>query len=419
MRFTRLQQWLDWLDSGSTARIDLGLERVRDVWERLGHPAPPWPLVTVAGTNGKGSSVALLEAIWGAAGYRVAAYTSPHLLRYNERVRIGGTELDDAALCEAFARVDTVRGDAALTYFEFATLAAVDGFMRAEPDVVILEVGLGGRLDACNLFAADVALVTAIGLDHQAWLGNDREQIGYEKAGIFRSGRPAVCGDSQPPASIAAQAAQIGAPLYQVGEAFQFRSNPPGWEWWCEGRRRTGLPMPSLAGTHQVGNAAAVLMVLELLAARLPVGQGAVREGLMKVTIPGRCQVIPGEVETLLDVAHNPQAALALAELLRRRPCDGRTHLVVGMLEDKASGEFAAALRDGVNVWYVGGIAAPRGLDAAALAGRLRSAGVEPRVVAPDVAAAYAAAQSAARPGDRIVVCGSFYSVAAVLAGPV
>lgn len=416
MRFTRLQQWLDWLDSGASARIDLGLERVRAVWERLQHPPPPWPLITVAGTNGKGSCVAMLEAILAAAGYRVATYTSPHLLRYNERVRIAGAEADDAALCEAFARVDEACGDVTLTYFEFGTLAAIDHFMHAAPDVVILEVGLGGRLDACNILDADVALVTRIGLDHQAWLGADREPIGREKAGIFRSGRAAVCGDPQPPGSIAAEAARIGASFYQAGEGFHFRSTPPGWEWWCPTRRRTALPVPALPGTHQIGNAAAVLMVLELLAQRLPVGQGAVRAGLMTAAVPGRCQILPGEVETILDVAHNPQAAQALAELLRRRPCEGKTHMVLGMLEDKASGEFVAALRDGTSAWYVGGIAAVRGLSGADLAERLRGIGVEPDVVAADVGAAYEAALTAAQPGDRIVVCGSFFSVAALLA---
>lgn len=419
MRFSHLQQWLDWLESGSAARIELGLDRVREVLGKLGHCAPPWPVITVAGTNGKGSCVVLLEAMLRAAGYRVAAYTSPHLIRYNERVRVDGIDVEDAALCDAFARVDRAREEVPLTYFEFGTLAAIEHFVTVEPDVAILEVGLGGRLDACNVLDAEVALVTRIGVDHQQWLGPDRETIGREKAGIFRTGKPAVCGDPDPPASIAAEAARLGVPLYQAGSAFHARSAPPGWEWWCGTRRRAALPLPSLLGTHQINNAAAVLMVLELLAERLPVGQGAVRQGLMEAHLAGRCQVLPGAVETILDVAHNPQAAATLAAFLERRPCTGKTHAVLGMLEDKETAGFVAALNDRVAAWYVGGIAAPRGLSGTALAQRLQALGITPTVVAVDVGAAYGSALAAARPGDRIVVCGSFFSVAALLSGPV
>lgn len=416
MRFTQLKEWLEWLESGSNARIELGLERVQAVFDRLGGAAPSWSLITVAGTNGKGSCVALLEAILRAAGYTVGAYTSPHLLRYNERVSVNGKALSDDALCHAFARIDQARDDTPLTYFEFGTLAAIDHFMRVPPDVVILEVGLGGRLDACNILSADIALVSRIGLDHQSWLGEDREAIGREKAGIFRAGRLAVCGDPEPPASIANEARSVGARLYQIGEDFHYRATPPGWEWRCATRRRSALPFPSLLGSHQIQNAAAVLMVLELLADRLPVGQGAVRQGLMEVRLAGRCQVLPGTVETILDVAHNPQAAGIVAELLQRRPCEGKTHLVLGMLEDKDTEGFVRNLREQVAAWYVGGIAAPRGLDANALAARLRAVGIEPDSVADDVGAAYEAASDRASRGDRIVVCGSFYAVAAVLA---
>lgn len=416
MRFSHLDQWLDWLEHGSAARIELGLDRVRAVYDRLAYSAPEWGLVTVAGTNGKGSCVAMLEAVLQAAGYRVATYTSPHLLRYNERVRVAGAAVDDGALCRAFTRVDAARGSIPLTYFEFGTLAAIDHFVASRPDIVLLEVGLGGRLDACNILDADVALVTRIGIDHEAWLGTDREAIGREKAGIFRPGRPAVCGDPEPPASIAAEARRLGAPLYQAGTAFHFRSNPPGWDWWCEGRRRSALPLPGLLGMHQINNAAAVLMVLELLAERFPVGQGAVRKGLMEANLPGRCQVLPGRVETLLDVAHNPQAAETLSALLERRPCEGRTHIVLGMLEDKETTAFVQALRECATAWYVGGIEAPRGLSGPALAERLQNTGIAPRVVVKDVGAAYDAACAAAEDGDRIVVCGSFFSVAAILA---
>ncbi|GAB4345183.1 MAG: bifunctional tetrahydrofolate synthase/dihydrofolate synthase [Gammaproteobacteria bacterium] len=419
MRFSRLDEWLAWLEAGSGSRIELGLERVAAVLQRLGWSQPGWPLITVAGTNGKGSSVAFLEAILEAAGYRVGTYTSPHLLRYNERIRVDATPVADEVICEAFARVDSAREGIELTYFEFGTLAAIDHFARLEPDVVILEVGLGGRLDACNVLDADVALVTRIGLDHQEWLGPDRNAIAREKAGIFRAGRPAVCGDPDPPATLFEEAERLGARLLVSGRDFRFRSTAPGWEWQSGLRRRTALPVPGLLGRHQVANAAAVLMVLELLADRLPVGQSAIRTGLMAASLPGRFQVVPGSPEVILDVAHNPQAAAVVAELLRQRPCKGRTHAVLAMLADKAVAEFVTRFDGVVDLWHLAGLSVPRGLDVDSLERRFGQSGQVPASRSAGVVEAFARAREAAGPDDRILVCGSFHTVAEMARGDV
>ncbi len=415
MRFNTLNEWLTWLEAGQNARIELGLDRVARVLERMGRQSLHCPIITVAGTNGKGSCVALLEAILSAAGYRVGVYTSPHLLKYNERVRVAGAPATDEALCAAFSRVDNARGDTALTYFEFGTLAAIEHFARTFPDAVILEVGLGGRLDACNVLDADVALVTRIGLDHQDWLGSDRESVAIEKAGIFRAGRPAVCGDPEPPATIETEARRIGATLYQSGSHFHFRMDFPDWNWWCDAGRHEALPLPGLPGVHQAANAAAVLMVLELLADRLPVGRDALHRGLAEAALPGRFQVVAGTPELILDVAHNPQAAQALAELLRRRSCSGQTHVILGMLEDKDTGGFVAELQEVVDHWHLAGLSVSRGLSAQSLGQRLRDAGCHPSSESVGVTEAFQCVERSAEPEDRIVACGSFYTVAELL----
>ncbi len=417
MRFEALDEWLAWQDSLHPRKIDLSLDRVGRVAGALGLERPPFPVVTVAGTNGKGSCVALLEAVLSVAGYRVGAYTSPHLLRYNERVRVAGAALDDTQLCRAFARIDDARGDTALTYFEFGTLAALDRFRAARVDLALLEVGMGGRLDATNVVDAEVALVAALGVDHRDWLGPDRESIAREKAGIFRPGRPAVCADPEPPESLVQYAARLGTPLYRIGREFDFRLDGAGsWEWECGMRRRRALPPPALQGEFQVRNAAAALMTLELLAERFPVTQDEVRRGLQEVRLPGRFQVIPGPVEYILDVAHNPQAAQSLAANLARRPCRGRTLAVVALLSDKEIEAVAAAVDCVVDRWLAAGLDGPRTLPAAEFAARIRAAPVRaPLSVHPSVAEALAHADAQARPGDRIVVFGSFRTVEAAL----
>lgn len=413
MRFKSLNEWLAWQETLHSAAIELGLDRVRPVLKRMGLEHPPFPVVTVGGTNGKGSSVAMLEAILRAAGYRTGVYTSPHLLRYTERIRIYTEEIDEGNLCAAFERVDQARGGTSLTYFEFGTLAAIDIFAGARLDVAIMEVGMGGRLDAVNLLDADIALVTSIGIDHAEWLGDTREKIAFEKAGIFRPGRPAVCGDPDPPRTLIDHAAAIGAPLYRIGHEFGYRIEGPSWSWWSQARRRTALPHPALRGGFQLQNAAAVLMVLELLDDHLPLSQHDIREGLAAVSLPGRFQVLPGVPMRILDVAHNPHGALALAQTLRSQPCAGKTHAVVAMLADKDIGGVIEAMRGVVDVWYAAGLDVVRGASAARIVEALRAAGVPaPIHVYGDVTTAYAQAIASARPEDRMVVFGSFYTVA-------
>jgi dihydrofolate synthase/folylpolyglutamate synthase len=413
MRFHSLEAWLSWQESLHPSAIDLGLERPGRVLQTLGLDSPSHTVITVAGTNGKGSSVAMLESILLAAGYRVGCYTSPHLLRYNERVRIDGKPVDDMRLCAAFERIDHARGEISLTYFEFGTLAAFEIFDSAGLDVVVLEVGMGGRLDAVNLLDADVALVTAIDIDHAAWLGDDREAIGYEKAGIFRQGKAAVCSDPQPPHSLLRHAEEVGAPLHQLEREYRYVQEGESWRWQGQSMSREALPLPALRGRFQLQNAAGVLMVLELLAERLPVAVQHLRQGLHALTLPGRFQVIPGEVTTILDVAHNPQSAAALAQNLAAMPVTGTTHAVVAMLADKAMEEVVQLLRDVVEHWYAAGLDVYRGADSATMAAAVDASGSVQGY--PDVGAALTAAKAAAHLGDRIVIFGSFHTVAAAM----
>lgn len=419
-----LDQWLALLEGRHVQTIKLGLERVRAVRAALGAD-PESAIITVGGTNGKGSTCAMLESILLAEGYRVGCYTSPHLLRYNERVRIDGKEVSDEQLVEAFSRVEAVRGDTPLTYFEHGTLAAWSVFQQAAPDVIILEVGLGGRLDAVNVFDADCAIVTSVAMDHMDYLGDTREAIGYEKAGIFRAGRPAVCGDPQPPASLLEHAEAIGARLWVSGRDFGFGGDRQQWGYWRYGApiaqgalaKRAGLAYPSLRGANQLLNAAAVITALDALRDRVPVSMQAIREGLMLVEVPGRFQVLPGRPAVVLDVAHNPQAAGVLAENLGSMGFYAETHAVFGMLRDKDVDGVIALMRGRVDHWLLTDLPGPRGLKAEELALHLRTVGIDADIrcfASPDEA--YAAAQKSAAEGDRIVVFGSFLTVADVLA---
>ena len=410
-----LTDWLARLEQLHPSTIELGLERVRRVKDALGL-APAFPLIMVGGTNGKGSTCAYLEAILGAAGYRTGLYTSPHLLRYNERVRIAGREASDAELIAAFEQVDAARGDTSLTYFEFGTLGAMVQFIAAGVDVAILEVGLGGRLDAVNVFDADVAVVTGVDLDHMDYLGDTREKIGYEKAGIYRAGRPAICADPAPPDSLLGHARHLGADLRCVGRDFFALREGDRWAYRGPALVWQDLPLPAMAGAYQLRNAAGALAALEAVRGCLPVSEAAIRQGLRTAQVPGRFQRIARAPEIILDVAHNPEAARALAATLREQPVTGRTLAVVGMLADKDAAAVFAALRDEVDAWWTCTPASPRALEAAALAAVLRAqAGAAPVSVQPDVNAALAEARSAAREDDRILVFGSFYTVAAVL----
>ncbi|MDX1697320.1 MAG: bifunctional tetrahydrofolate synthase/dihydrofolate synthase, partial [Thiohalobacterales bacterium] len=367
-RFSTLDDWLGWQETLHPDPIELGLARVGEVAARLGLLSPPATVISVAGTNGKGSSVAMLDAIYRAAGYRTGVYTSPHLLKYNERIRVDGREIDDAGLCAAFERIDAARGDVSLTYFEFGTLAALDIFSRARPDIIILEVGMGGRLDAVNIIDADVALVTAIGIDHSAWLGNDREAIGREKAGIYREGRPAICSDPAPPATLEQTARAVGAGWRALGEHFDYRRSDAHWQWQGNGRRHDALPLPALQGRQQLDNAAGVIMATEVLQVRHPVPVAALAEGLRGVSLAGRCQLLPGRIERVLDVAHNLDSARLLAAWLADHPATGETWLVLGMLADKDAAGLEAILSPVIDHWCLAGLPGERGLPAGELA---------------------------------------------------
>ena len=412
-----LAEWLDYIEQIHPKSIQLGLERVAKVRDAMGR-ASSAVLLTVAGTNGKGSTCALLESVLLAAGYKVGLYTSPHLLRYNERVRLDGTAVNDERLCAAFESVERARGDVALTYFEFGTLAAWDIFTCERLDAVILEVGLGGRLDAVNAFDTDCALLTSVDFDHMEYLGDTRERIGYEKAGVFRQGKPAVVADPDPPQSVVEFARSLGAELRLIGRDFGFRPQGQQWTYWGRNGRRGGLAPPALRGRRQLANAAAALAALDEVRARLPVAAQDIRYGLARVELPGRFQVLPGRPTVVLDVAHNPQAAGVLAENLADMGAYRETHAVFGMLKDKDIEGVCRALKDRFSVWFVADLAAPRGATADTVANALEAAGAKGEVARfKNPLEAYGAARKRSGENDRIVVFGSFHTVAEVMQG--
>jgi dihydrofolate synthase/folylpolyglutamate synthase len=394
----------------------MGLERVTRVLASLAL-RPGFPIITVGGTNGKGSTCAMLESILHAAGYRVGLYTSPHLLRYNERVRIGRVPVTDADLCRAFAEVERARGDTPLTYFEFGTLAAMIVFLRARLDVVILEVGLGGRLDAVNAFDCDAAVIASIDLDHMEYLGDTREKIAFEKAGIFRRGKPAVVAESDCPRSMTDHAAAVDARLLLIDRDFQCTGDGTQWRYRGPCGTRGGLPYPALRGEYQLRNAAAALTALDALRDQLPVSMHDIRRGLLETEVAGRFQVLPGRPTVILDVAHNPHAARSLAENLKRMGLFRETVAVFGMLKDKDIAGVVAAVKDHVTRWLVADIRERRGASAAQLREALVTAGVTGDIVAFDHAgAAFREACRTATVNDRILVFGSFLTVAQAMA---
>jgi len=419
-----LSDWLDYQQRIHPRSIELGLARVREVWQRLGAPAPAAMVITVGGTNGKGSTVAFLEAMLVAMGKRVGCYTSPHLQRYNERVRLLGREASDVELIDAFERIEAARlmppRDVPFTYFEFGTLAALWIFAQNKLDVAVLEVGLGGRLDAVNIVDADAAIVTTIDLDHQDWLGNDRDSIGYEKAGIFRASRPAILGMREPPAGLLEEAARLGADVRRLGIDYDFGLQSWGWQW-RSGDQIIDLPEPLLAAPCQTGNAAAAVAALHGLRERIGWNPSALATGVHAARLPARLQRFarPGTAEIIVDVAHNPQAAGVLSAWLEQNPARGRTFAVFGALADKDVGGIVAPLSLRVDRWHLAGLDAltSRGLRVVDLRERLAAAAPRPASIFThgDPREALAAAQHQACEGDRIVAFGSFYVAAAVL----
>ncbi len=410
-----LEAWLTYIEAQHSRPIDLGLDRVGRVLAALG-AANQARVITVGGTNGKGSTCAMLEAILHAAGYRVGLYTSPHLLRYNERVRINLAEASDEALCGAFEAVEAARGDTPLTYFEYATLAAWQLFSSSNLDVVILEVGLGGRLDAVNAIEPDCSIVTGVAMDHMDYLGDTREAIGFEKAGIFRAGKPAICGDPQPPSSLVSHASSIGADLRVQGRDYGFAGDKNQWNFVGKASRRNSLAYPALRGANQLLNASTVLAALESLAEVLPVPMQAVRQGLMTVELPARFQVLPGKPAVVLDVAHNPQAAAVLAENLMNMGFFPETWAVCGMLADKDIAGSLVHLAPRVDHWLLCGLPGPRAASSEILEKALREAGSNAtfeHFATPELA--FASAINRAGDGDRIVAFGSFLTVAGAM----
>ncbi len=432
-----LQAWLAHGERIHPQAIDMGLERVHRVAQRMGL-AMPCAVITVAGTNGKGSTCAMLEAIYSRAGFRTGLYSSPHLVHFEERCRIDGQPIDQASLLPAFAAVEAARlgvpaaesesdGEVSLTYFEFTTLAILRALSEAELDVAILEVGLGGRLDAVNIIDADCAVITCIALDHMALLGDSREAIGFEKAGIMRSGRPVVVSDPVPPQTVLDRALEVGAELWRLGQDFHFAGDQQQWGWAMHpsrgGRRYAGLAYPALRGANQLVNASGVLAAIEALRGRLPVTAQAVRTGLAGVELAGRFQIVPGTPTLVLDVAHNPHSVAALAENLDAMGFYPRTHAVFGAMADKDLSSMLARVAPLIDRWYLCDLPVARASKAVALQEALEqmlpAPGKHPSTPLSSChenpVQALRAAVACADPADRIVLFGSFYTVGAVL----
>jgi dihydrofolate synthase/folylpolyglutamate synthase len=418
---TTLSDWLAHCEQLHPKNIDMGLERVRAVADRM-QIRFDCPVITVAGTNGKGSTCAMLESILLQAGYRTGVYTSPHLVHFEERLRLSGEAVDASKLIAAFARVESARGlnglETSLTYFEFSTLAILDVMAHAKLDVVILEVGLGGRLDAVNIIDPDCAVITSVDIDHTEFLGADRESIGYEKAGIMRTGRPVVVSDPMPPQSVLDRALEVGADLWRFGLDFNVSGDKQQWGWAGRGRRYSGLAYPALRGANQLVNAAGVLAALAAVRERLPITAQAVRNGLAFVELPGRFQIIPGQPTLVLDVAHNPHSVAALAANLDAMGYFPTTHAVFGAMADKDLAPMLAKVNPLIDRWYFTDLPTARAESGDGLLRKWQASNPRKEASAsayPDPQAALQAAINAADPTDRIVVFGSFYTVGGIL----
>ena len=415
-----LDQWLTYLETLHPKAIDLGLARVQAVADQLDISWPGIKIV-VAGTNGKGSTCAMLESVYLAAGYKVGMYTSPHLIDFNERIRLNGEFASDEAIVSKLALIEQTRGEISLSYFEYTTLAALLLFKEQAVDVAVLEVGLGGRLDAVNIVDADCAIVTSVAIDHIDWLGTDREKIGLEKAHVFRSGKPAICSDPEPPASLVSYAEEIGADLWLFGRDFNYEGDKLQWSFAARGSRKNSLAYPALRGANQLLNASAVLAAVESLKHHLAVPIQAIRLGFLQASLPGRFQILPGQPTTILDVAHNPHAAAVLAHNMQSMSYFPYTYAVLGMLNDKDAAQVIMNFKGIVDHWYCADLQGPRARTGAELASMIQeiigqdSDGLPTVEVFDTPVSAYQKARENAGDSDRIVVFGSFLTVAAVL----
>lgn len=416
VRFDNLKDWLSWQESLHFTSIELGLDRCKKVADKLNILNPDFSLVSVAGTNGKGSSVTMLSNILKSAGYKVGTYMSPHLIRYNERIRINGEEIDDQSLCEAFKRIDCAREDISLTFFEFGTLAAIDIFIRQDVDIAVMEVGLGGRLDAVNILDADVALVTSIGLDHQDWLGNSRELIAKEKAGIYRANRPAICSDLNPPETLIEYVKEIDADLYLLNRDYSYEQRSDDWSWKCDQAKYESLPRPCKYSSYQILNASGVMMALHCLPDKFQISETSIKQGLEHFELAGRFQKIEGDVDIFMDVAHNEQAATILSQNLSELKCDGITHIVIGMLSDKDHTAVFRELDKVADNWRIVELDTPRATDTQILIDELSKLGTnKPFKTFSKMTEAIDDVKNQAVAGDRIIITGSFITVGAAI----
>ena len=419
MHFEVLEDWLRWQESLHPKTIDLGLERVARVYKALNPKQLKPATIIVAGTNGKGSCIAFLEAVYTAAGYRVGSYTSPHILKYNERIKIAGEPVTDELICEAFSRIEAVRNNTSLSYFEFGTLAALDIFWHSNLDIQLLEVGLGGRLDAVNIINADVAIVSTICIDHADWLGETRAAIGKEKAGIFRTGVPAVIGDPEPPDSLLTSAVEKQAIIYAFGQAFDYSKIETGcWDWYQnEQIKLSNLPKPILKGEQQYRNASTAIMAVMLMQDKLPIQEVAFRKGLLSANLTGRFQLIKDKVPVLLDVAHNPQAVRMLATSLEQNFPNKQIHAVFAMMKDKDIKGVVEVMQPHVVVWYIAPLKHARIAEESKMKTVFQEAAVaNVNFGFSDYNEAFQAAQANAGQEDLILVFGSFFLVSAYLA---
>lgn len=410
MHFSTLNEWITWISSIHLSEIELGLERVKIVAARLNILSPTCPIIIIGGTNGKGSCVAGLEAIYREAGFKVGAFTTPFLFKYNEQVRINGKTATDDEFCQAFAKIDAARNEISLTPFEFSTLAALLIFQVHALDVWLLEVGLGGRLDAVNIMDADVAVITSISIDHVEWLGSTREKIAYEKAGIFRKNKPVVCGDSEPPHSLEKAASLLNAPFFCQNRNFFYHEDKRSWVWSYQDIHYQRLPINTLA----TQNMSIVLMVITLLQQRLPVSEKAIYQGLLQVKLFGRVQVLAGPITEIYDVAHNPASVAELARRLKQMSISGKVHAVFSMLADKDIAESLKNIRELIDDWYVAPLNTKRAMPDASLRQTFLTANIANVEFFSTIETAFDQALVGAQINDVIVVFGSFHTVAEV-----